>query len=366
MQLPGALDDMRLVDGDQTTAGEGAGRAQRYLELRRVVTVVVVHRDSVSLADELESTIDADEPRDRALCLGARNAGELERRKRRRGVLAIVIAMDRKIDVDRRQLPAAHNVRHAGEPHVEEVPQLRLRCVGRVVVELDVGDNRDLRCKRPDRAVGLVTLDDEPARPDTCVTAELRHDPADDEGRISTRLAEHERDHRSGRRLPMGAANNNRRLRRHELGEESGPRDALAAIQVRRRNDSLPAVGSRRLATDLDLDPVERLHEDGVAQIPAPNLCPERLGHVRVGRHPGSADPDEIQPPSGKDFVLIQHKVSRHRVDSTQSSPAAAAWEQGSAAGKRNQPLGNAIGCIDARHREHRGAHRREALRIGE
>ena len=54
--------------------------------------------------------------------------------------------------------------------------------------------------------------------------------------------------------------------------------------------------GRRRgLAADVDLDPLERPHEDRVAQIPAAHLGPERPRDVGVGGHARPADPDEVE-----------------------------------------------------------------------
>ena len=72
VQLARALDDVRLVDGDHPAARQRPRRAQRHLELGRVVAVVVVDRDAAALADELEPPPDSGEPHDRRLGLGPR------------------------------------------------------------------------------------------------------------------------------------------------------------------------------------------------------------------------------------------------------------------------------------------------------
>ena len=162
VQLTRALDDVRLVDGDDPAARHRASCRERHLELGRVVTVVVVHGDATSRADELESPVDAGEPRDRSLGLPARHSRELERGECGGRVLAIVLAGDRELEGHRLELPAANDVRDTGEPLIEERREVGLRRVGRVVVELDVGDDGDLRRQGADRPVGFVALDDEP------------------------------------------------------------------------------------------------------------------------------------------------------------------------------------------------------------
>ena len=154
--------------------------------------------------------------------------------------------------------------------------------------------------ERADRAVGLVALDHEPTVADAGVAAELRHDSADDPRRVSARLLEHECDHRRGRRLAVGAADDDRRLRRDELREEVRPGHAVDPVQVRRRDDHLPAGRRGRVAADVDLDPLERAHEDRVAQVPTAHLRPERPGDVGVGGHARAADPDEVELPAAE------------------------------------------------------------------
>ena len=48
------------------------------------------------------------------------------------------------------------------------------------MVELDIGDDRDLRSQRTDRAIRLVAFHDEPPAAHAGVAAELRNDAADD------------------------------------------------------------------------------------------------------------------------------------------------------------------------------------------
>ena len=136
--------------------------------------------------------------------------------------------------------------------------------------------------ERPDRAIGLVALDHEPARADSRVASELRHDAADDPGRVAAGLREHEGDHRRRRRLAVGSADHDRGLRRHELREERRPRNALDPMHMCGRDDRLPPRRRRRLAPQVDLDPLERAHEDRVAGRPTP--APRRRGRGRRSR----------------------------------------------------------------------------------
>ena len=89
-----------------------------------------------------------------------------------------------------------------------------------MMVELEVRDHGDLGTQDRDRPVRLVTLHDEPALPVSGVPTELRHDPADDPRGIVPELAQCIRDHRGGRRLPMGSADDDRSAQRDELGQE--------------------------------------------------------------------------------------------------------------------------------------------------
>ena len=65
-------------------------------------------------------------------------------------------------------------------------------------------------------------------------------------------------DHRRGRRLAVGPADDDRRLSGDELREERRTRRALDAMRVCRRDDDLPALGRRRLTADVELDSGER------------------------------------------------------------------------------------------------------------
>ena len=99
-----------------------------------------------------------------------------------------MLSGNRKLQLGRGKLPAADGMRSDGEPLVEERRELSLRRVGRVMVELDVRHHGDLRPQEGDRAVRLVSLDDEPALPHARIAAELGDDPTDDPRRVVAEL----------------------------------------------------------------------------------------------------------------------------------------------------------------------------------
>ena len=168
------------------------------------------------------------------------------------------------------------------------------------MVELDVRHDADLRAEERDRAVGLVALDDEPARACPRVPAELRDDAADDPRRIVAELAEDEGDHRGRRGLPVRAADDDRAPKRDELGEELRARAAFHPARVRGRDDDLEPGRRLRLAADVHLDALERLQEDRLARVPPARLGAPASHDVRVRREPRAADPDEVEAPAGE------------------------------------------------------------------
>ena len=93
-----------------------------------------------------------------------------------------------------RELPlegrgVANRVRRSGGPPLELLLELAARAELTVVVEVDVRDDGDLGREAEHRAVGLVTLDDEPALPRARVAAELRNGRTDQPRRVATGLA---------------------------------------------------------------------------------------------------------------------------------------------------------------------------------
>ena len=153
------------------------------------MSVVVVDRDAATLPDELEPPGHACERGDGRLGLVGRHTCVCERGERCRGVAPVVLAGHRQREADGLELPTPDRVRRRVEPALEALLELDLGGVRRMMVELDVRDGRDVGLEREDRPVGLVPLDDERTRPRAGVAAQLRHDPAEDPGRIATRLA---------------------------------------------------------------------------------------------------------------------------------------------------------------------------------
>ena len=84
--------EVRLEEHEHAAVRPLARRRDRRGDLARVVRVVVDDRDAAALADELETATGAAEAREHGLGVGARDAGELERRQRRRRVPPVVRA----------------------------------------------------------------------------------------------------------------------------------------------------------------------------------------------------------------------------------------------------------------------------------
>ena len=149
--------------------GERARGRERRRDLRRVVGVVVDRRRTPPASPRARAGgRRRGTRRARAQRLLARDARELERRERAGGVQAVVLTGNGELELERararrRGRPARRGP--LGEPAVEELFDLRPRAERRVVVEVDVRDDRDLGPEREHRAVRLVPLDDEPAAP---------------------------------------------------------------------------------------------------------------------------------------------------------------------------------------------------------
>src|SRR5207245_381927 len=151
-----------------------------------------------------------------------------------------------------------HDVRYVGEPVLEEDLELRTRGELRVVVEVDVEEDGDLRPQRADRAVGLVAFHDEPSFPRPRVPVELRSLAADEERRIEPEPVEAEGDHRARRRLAVCSGDDDRATEGDELGEKIGPRPSVDLTDEGARHVDLPALRRlRRLGGNLDGDAFE-------------------------------------------------------------------------------------------------------------
>ena len=276
-----------------------AGRLQRGGDLRRVVPVVVEDPDAASLAHELEAPVDAGEPGESAFCLRPgrlRRARAPRARRRHSGGCARPAPRAR-----RRTAPARGHVRPTAPVASQSSKKLSSSASEANVawwssstfVRTAISGRRSC-----DRAVRLVALDHEPARARPGVPAELGHDAPDDPGRVGAELAEHEGDHRRGRRLAVGAPDDDRPPKRRRARRGARPAGGPRRARMGGRDDDLESGRRRRLATDVDGDPVERLHEDRLAEVPAAYLRPPRARDVRVRREPRAPDTDEVDPPA--------------------------------------------------------------------
>src|SRR5439155_3025560 len=149
-----------------------------------MVRVAVEDGDAPDLALRLQTTAGSAKVDDRRLGLCPRDAGELEGRQRRGRVAPVVLAGHGQVELDRRELLRADDVRYLAQPVLEERLDLGAGAEGRVVVKVHVEERGDLRPQGGDGAIRLVALDDEPAGARPGVAAELRHLPADQERRL--------------------------------------------------------------------------------------------------------------------------------------------------------------------------------------
>src|SRR6266508_1482464 len=158
-----------------------------------MVRVVVEHVHTARLATMLEPPSRAREACELRLGLLSCHSHELQSRERGGRVSAVVLARQGQLEVDRLQLLPTDDLRNLGEPALEELIDLGARGELRMVIEVDIRDDRDLRAQLLDRPVGLVALDDEPPRARPGVAGELRDLTADQEGGISAESVERER-----------------------------------------------------------------------------------------------------------------------------------------------------------------------------
>ena len=203
-----------------------------------------------------------------------------------------------------------------------------------MVVELDVRHDRDLRAQPLDRPVGLVALGDEPALPRAGVAAELGDLAADEPRRIEPELGEDERDHPGRRRLSVRAGDDDRAPERDELGEEVRPRRARRPTGTRstRSPPSRPARPARARARPRR--PRARCRYGVSTRSQPPTSAPQARARKAYEERPGTADPDEPEPPTAERR-------------------------------KRDQLLRDLVGGLWPRHRQHRRAHRLEPRPVG-
>ena len=144
-----------------------------------MVRVAVQHGYSGGLALRLEPPPGAAELDDRRLGLGSRDTGELERREGCSRVASVVLSGHTKLELHGLELLRAHDLRHLAQPVLEERLHLGAGAKRRVVVEVDVEQDGDLRSQRADGSIRLVPFDHQPTGPRSGVAAELWHVAAD-------------------------------------------------------------------------------------------------------------------------------------------------------------------------------------------
>ena len=168
-------------------------RRERRLDLRRVVRVVVVDRHAARRPVELEPPPHAAEAGQSAGGLFPVDAGQLERRQRRRSVSPIVIARHRKLETHRLQVVAPHRKFATRHPAVEELRHLGTGSKRRMVVEIDVRQHADFRMQQLERPVRLVTFRHQPSASRSRIATELGDRPTDEVRRVEAELADADR-----------------------------------------------------------------------------------------------------------------------------------------------------------------------------
>ena len=152
--------------------GTARARRDRHRHLGRMVAVVVDDRH-IAQRMNLEPPAGSGEGSSAVPPSAARDARELEGRQRRSGVQPVVLARNRERALERRCI--AHDVL-CGRAATQR--NLALSSAGRrvlrVMVQLEVRDDCDLRRQREHCAVRLVGLDNEIARAKARVRPELR------------------------------------------------------------------------------------------------------------------------------------------------------------------------------------------------
>ena len=185
-----------------------------------------------------------------------------------------------------------------------------------MMVELDVGDDRDLGPKLEEARVGLVGLGDHPltrtpggvrglaARPRS---GQL---PAEQKGRVGPDCAQAMGEHACAGGLAVRPGHREQALSLAELGQQLAAVDhALAALARPRqlgvvlgdrgRDDHVGALGHRvGVMPDPRLEPrgPEASEVGALGAVAARHLGAELAGHEREPAHAGAADGDEVEP----------------------------------------------------------------------
>ena len=178
------------------------------------------------------------------------------------------------------------------------------------MIELDVGEHRDLGLEVQERAVGLVGLDHHPvaaAPHGVRLLAAAGQRQLRTHG-VSDRLAarrQRVRDHRGRRRLAVRARDGDHAAHRHGLGEQlpavvdPGRRDDLGQRGGNRRGDDQLGTGRgvRGVVADLrrDAGRAQLVEVRGLGRVAAAHLGAQRLRDQGEPAHAGAADADEVQ-----------------------------------------------------------------------
>ena len=214
-----------------------------------------------------------------------------------------------------------HSARSAGRSHTtapssrapheltQRLFEIEPRAIGRVMVELGVGQHRDLGPQPEQRAIGLIRLDDDPlAAPPAGVDPGVAKLAPDDVGRVEPAAAQDVHDHRRGRRLAVGAGDRQAAAKRRDLREQlramqlaSAGGETLGVVRRHRGRVHDLGAGGDVLGPvpEHRLDPVlaQPLHVAGLRPVRAGDRGAELAGDDREPAHPRPADADEVEPP---------------------------------------------------------------------
>src|SRR5512143_2375295 len=362
-QRTGARVPVRLESDDDPPAGPDLPRrGQGRPDLRRVVAVIVHHRDAADLPLYLEAPPDPGVRGQAGAHLVERDSEFQGDRRRGQGVADVVAAGRPEEDLAEPLAPCEDGepVRHPGRDHilrtvirgtgepvgdvgllhggdqlldirvvdaqdrepvegdlVDEVEERLLDLpdprIEIEVLRVDVGDHRHRRGKLQERAVALVRLRDKELS-----LAQLRVGPeavqlaSHDRGRVPAGRREHRGDHRGRRGLPVRPGDRDAVLHPHQLRQHLGARD----------HGDLPAVRLEDLGV---VRPDRRGDDDHVAVrgdvrggMPRPHHRPEpleplrRVGAAQVGpRYPVPEVQEQFRDPAHPD-ADDPHEVDGH------------------------------------------------------
>ena len=202
---------MRLEQHEQPATV--AHRGERRGDLGRMVRVVVEDFDAPGLAAAFQAPSRAGELGKYRLGLAAPHSGQLECGYGASGIATVVFAGDSERPIVWRQMISPHDAlrRNRCEPVFKELLDLRTRRERRVVIEIDVRNDGDVRAQQGDGAIRFVALDDKPAFAGACVAAKLRNVAADEPGRITAERVKAKRDHRRRCGFAVRTGNHDRR-----------------------------------------------------------------------------------------------------------------------------------------------------------